>query len=51
MEPYSFRRTCEGHLVLFVVNDRGELRSYRLDRIAGVAVTRTPFRPRYAVEL
>ncbi|MBU6245878.1 MAG: nucleotidyl transferase AbiEii/AbiGii toxin family protein [Actinomycetales bacterium] len=50
VEPYSFRRTREGHLVLFVVNDRGELRSYRVDRIARVAVTRTPFRPRYAIE-
>ena len=50
VEPYSFRRTREGHLVLFVVNDRGELRSYHVDRIARVAVTRTQFRPRYAVE-
>lgn len=50
VEPYSIRRTRDGHLVLFVINDRGLLRSYRIDRIARVAVTRTPFRPRRAIE-
>lgn len=50
VEPYAFRRTRDGHIVLFVVNDRGLLRSYRTDRIAGVAVTRQPFRPRYMIE-
>jgi predicted DNA-binding transcriptional regulator YafY len=50
VEPYSLRRTQDGNLVLFVVNDRGELRSYRVDRIAGVRPTTTPFTPRYVVE-
>ncbi|HMH47154.1 MAG TPA: nucleotidyl transferase AbiEii/AbiGii toxin family protein [Solirubrobacteraceae bacterium] len=50
VEPYSLRRTQDGNLVLFVVNDRGELRSYRVDRIAGVRATTTPFTPRYVVE-
>jgi predicted nucleotidyltransferase component of viral defense system len=50
VEPYSLRRTKDGNLVLFVVNDRGELRSYRVDRIAGVRVTDAPFQPRYVVE-
>jgi hypothetical protein len=50
VEPYALRRTRDGNLVLFVVNDRGQLRSYRVDRIAGVRVTDEPFRPRYAVE-
>ena len=50
VEPYSVRRTREGNLLLFVVNDRGQLRSYRLDRIAGVRVVDQTFRPRFIVE-
>lgn len=50
VEPLSFRRTNDGALLLFVLNDRGWLRSYRVDRIAGVRVTNEPFRPRYRVE-
>lgn len=50
VEPYSIRRSREGHLLLLVVNDRGQVRSYRLDRIAGVRVTRHTFAPRYVVE-
>lgn len=50
VEPYSLRRTQDGNLVLFVVNDRGQLRSYRVDRIAGVRPTSMPFRPRFVVE-
>ena len=50
VEPYSLRRTMDGHLLLFVVNDRGDLRSYRVDRIAGVSVTHEPFLPKYRVE-
>lgn len=50
VEPYALRRTHDGNLVVFVVNDRGQLRSYRADRIAGVAVTREAFRPRYVIE-
>lgn len=49
VEPYAFRRTRDGHRVLFVVNDRGQLRSYRTDRIVAVSVTRQPFRPRYRI--
>jgi hypothetical protein len=33
-----------------VVNDRGHLRSYRVDRIAGASVTRDSFVPRFFVE-
>ena len=43
IEPYSLRRTKDGNLVLFVVNDFGELRSYRVDRIAGIRPTTTTF--------
>lgn len=50
VEPYSLRRTQDGNLVLFVVNDHGALRSYRVDRIAGIRPTTTPFRPKFAVE-
>jgi hypothetical protein len=50
VEPYALRRSRDGSLLLFVVNDRGQLRSYRADRIAGVSVTRQPFTPRFRVE-
>jgi predicted nucleotidyltransferase component of viral defense system len=50
VEPYSLRRTQDGHLVLFVVNDRGLLRSYRVDRIAAIRPTSVSFTPRYQVE-
>jgi hypothetical protein len=50
VEPYSLRQTQDGNLVLFVVNDRSQLRSYRVDRIAGIRPTSTTFRPRYRVE-
>ena len=48
--PYSFRMTQDGDLLLFVVNDRGQLRSYRVDRIAGVRILDKSFTPRYLVE-
>ena len=42
--------TQDGHVILFVVNDRGHLRHYRTDRIAGVRVTNDVFTPSYTVE-
>lgn len=50
VEPYSLRRTQDGNLVLFVVNDYGALRSYRVDRIAGIRPTTVSFTPKYRVE-
>ncbi len=50
VEPYSLRRTKDGNLLLFVVNDRGDLRGYRADRIAGVRPTEELFTARYLVE-
>jgi predicted nucleotidyltransferase component of viral defense system len=50
VEPYSLRRTRDGNLILFVVNDRGQLRGYRVDRIAGVRPTDETFRPSFLVE-
>jgi predicted nucleotidyltransferase component of viral defense system len=52
IEPYSLRRTKEGNLLLYAVkHNTGELRSYRVDRIAGARVTETSFIPRYTIEL
>lgn len=50
VEPYSLRRTNDGNLLLFVVNDSGALRGYRVDRIAGARPTSDTFVPRYLVE-
>lgn len=50
VEPYSLRRTMDGNLLLFVVNDRGQLRGYTADRISGVRPTDETFRPRFRVE-
>ena len=50
VEPYSLRRTNDGHLLLYVVNDHGESRSYRVDRIASAVATEETFTPRYLVE-
>jgi len=48
--PYSFRRTRDGNIVLFLVNDQGQLRSYRLDRIASIRPTSESFTPAFRVE-
>jgi len=50
VEPYSLRRTNEGNLLLFVANESGALRGYRVDRIAGARPTNDVFVPRYLVE-
>jgi predicted nucleotidyltransferase component of viral defense system len=50
VEPYSLRRTNDGNLLLFVVNDYGALRGYRVDRMAGARPTSETFIPRYRVE-
>jgi hypothetical protein len=50
VEPYSLRRAKNGNLLLFVVNDRGQLRGYLVDRIVGVRPTDETFRPRFLVE-
>ena len=52
IEPYSLRRTKDGHLLLYAVkHDTQEDRSYRVDRIQNAKVTETPFTPKYAIEL
>jgi hypothetical protein len=50
VEPYSLRYTQDGNLILFVVNDHGQLRSYRVDRIAGIRPTTATFHPTFRVE-
>ncbi len=49
-EPYSLRVSRNGDLLLFVVNDRDQLRAYRVDRIRGVMIEPEIFDPRYRVE-
>lgn len=50
VEPYSLRRSLDGNLLLFVRNDHGQLRSYRVDRIRGASIEPETFTPRYRVE-
>lgn len=50
VEPYAFRRSRNGALLLFVLNDHGLVRSYRVDRIAGVSIEPEAFEPRFSVE-
>lgn len=52
IEPYSLRRSMDGNLLLCAVkHETGETRTYRVDRIQGVEVSKTPFTPRYQIEL
>jgi predicted nucleotidyltransferase component of viral defense system len=52
IEPYSLRKTRDGNLLLFAVkHNTGDLRSYRVDRIQNVEITKQMYTPRYAVEL
>ena len=51
VEPYSLRRTQDGHLILHALHfDTREHRSYRVDRITGVRNTKQQFIPVYAIE-
>ncbi len=50
VEPYELRRTQAGKLVLLAVNSQGGTRTYRVDRIAAIRPTTTPFRPKFTVE-
>lgn len=52
VEPYSFRRTVAGDVLLHAVRRRdGQVRTYRLDRIQGAKATDEPFSPRYEIEI
>ena len=52
IEAYSLRRSKEDDILLMAVHaDDAQSRSYRVDRILGVAVTQRSFSPRYPIEL
>lgn len=52
VEPYSLRRTKDENLVLYAYErDSEQIKAFRVNRIEGIAVTNTPFVPRYVVEL
>jgi predicted nucleotidyltransferase component of viral defense system len=52
MEPYCLRQAKDGYFVLHAMdNTTGELRTYRIDRLQSIQVTRTTFKPRHAIEL
>jgi predicted nucleotidyltransferase component of viral defense system/DNA-directed RNA polymerase subunit RPC12/RpoP len=51
IEPYSLRRSSAGRLLLHAERSDGSgHRTYGVDKIAGLRVTTTPFRPRYPIE-
>lgn len=50
VEPLAFRTSRQGRLLLYVITDRGQLRSYGVDRLAGVKVLNETFTPRYRIE-
>ncbi len=50
VEPYALRRSRDGHLLVVVVNDREQFRTYRADRIRGVTIDPTRFEPRFQTE-
>lgn len=51
IEPYSLRRTRAGKLILHAQRaDGGGHRSYRVEKIAGLRATTTPFTPRFPIE-
>jgi hypothetical protein len=52
IEPYSLRRTSEGHVLLHAERPDGRgHRSYRLERIRSARITNQTFAPRFAIEL
>jgi predicted nucleotidyltransferase component of viral defense system/DNA-directed RNA polymerase subunit RPC12/RpoP len=51
IEPYSLRRSSAGRLLLHAERSDGTgHRTYGVDKIAGLRVATTPFRPRYPIE-
>lgn len=51
IEPYSLRRTRDGHYLLHAERADGSgHRSYRVDQMQALVVTTTPFQPRTAIE-
>lgn len=51
VEPYSFRRSRQGHMLFYGRNiQRPRISAYRFDRIVDVKVTNQPFVPKWLVE-
>jgi hypothetical protein len=51
IEPYALRRSSAGRLLLHAERADGTgHRTYGVDKIAGLRVTTTPFRPRFPIE-
>ncbi len=50
VEPYSLRSSQQGNLLVMAVNNQGQIRSYRADRITEVRIEPESFTPRYIVE-
>jgi predicted nucleotidyltransferase component of viral defense system len=51
VEPYSFRRSQQGHLLFYGRNiERRRISAYRFDRIRDVKVTTRPYAPWWRVE-
>jgi predicted nucleotidyltransferase component of viral defense system len=51
IEPYSLRRSSAGRILLHAERSDGSgHRTYGIDKIVGLRVTTTPFRPRYPIE-
>lgn len=52
IEPYELKQTKDGNLLLVAIKHvTGEIRSYRVDRIQGIEVTRVSFVPKYLISL
>lgn len=51
VEPYSLRRTQQGNVLLYAINQNHELRSYRLDRIYGMEPSNQTYVPEFRVEI
>ena len=50
VEPYAFRRSRAGNLLLVIRNDRGLVRNYSVKNIMGVSIEPETFEPRFRVE-
>lgn len=52
IEPYDLKRTKDGNLLIIAIKHiSGEWRSYRVDRVQNIEVSKVPFTPRYLISL
>lgn len=52
IEPYDLKRTQDGNLLLIaIMHETGEWRSYRVYRIQGIEITQITFVPKYLIQL